>query len=261
MDSSLFAKLEDGTGYNSIYQNNVLNPYVNFHRSNNEKALYDSLVSESIQMRGVEAIYIRREHQKLDLVFGEDPLSKFVKNYKISIYIESFQGWEGDLDWMTKFGFMIRDEMSFTINPNLFSTQADGEVMKEGDLLYLPMAKSLFEIAWVKTEDPWYGVGSIPICRIKANKFVYSGEEIALEKTQSVEDPIIDLFSVDDLEPVNNLNGRWDTVVDQGNEVEQVHEEAAKFTQGASVHPTGGPLRPTMIQRNVSVNLDSPLDF
>lgn len=202
--------------------------------------LYDSIVSEAIQSRGVECIYIKRDLQNVDIVFGEDPRSKFTEWYKFTAYVESFDGWQGDQDLFTKFGFTINDEMTLSINPNLFMHQTDGLSAREGDLIYFPLANSLFELTWVEREDPWYAMGTLPIRKLKAQKFIYSGEEINLS-TENIVDSVDGLFTIDedDIERINNLDGRWDIMSNEGAEIEQVQTEVDKFFESGSVVPPG----------------------
>jgi hypothetical protein len=202
-------------------------------------------VAEAIQMRGVRCVYIRRTLVDVDLVFGEDPRSKFTKHFDISTYIESFEGWQGDGDWMSKFGFTVSDEMHLALNPKLFMHQTDGEEAREGDLIYFPMANSLFELTWVEKEDPWYGVGHLPMRKCRAQKFIYSGEEINLESNGSYIDTIDDLFTIEtdeDVDRINAVDGRWDTMVNEGEEVEQIQAEAEVFKQTSTKKPPNGPL-------------------
>lgn len=242
----LFATLENGTGYGSTYDNNILNPHVNFHNHKGSQTLGDMLVAEAIQMRGVRCIYIRRTLVDVDLVFGEDPRSKFNDHFNISAYIDSFDGWDGDGDWMSKFGFTVSDEMNLSLNPKLFAHQTDGGEAKEGDLIYFPAANSLFELTWVEKEDPWYGVGHLPMRKCRAQKFVYSGEEIKLQKSDEYIDSIDDLFTVvsaedEDVDKINALDGRWDTMVIEGQEHDQIQDEASVFTQKQTQIP---PVKP-----------------
>lgn len=252
----LFAKLENSTGYGDIYDNHILNPYVNYHNHSGTQILANSIVAEAVQMRGVRCVYIRRTMTP-DLLFGEDPRSKFTEHFQVSVYVESYEGWQGDGDWMTKFGYSINDEMNISINPMLFKHQGDGLDAKEGDLLYFPMANALFELTWVEHEDPWYQVGQLPIRKIRCVKFTYSGEKIELQETSNYIDSIEDIFSVDetpsDVERINALDGRWDTMIEQGAEVEYIQDEADKFVEEVTQIPPNTPLR----QANINVDLDS----
>lgn len=229
-NTGLFAKLEERNGYERTNAKNVLNPYVNFHKHENTQTLADVLVAESIQMRGVEAYYIRREFVKLDMLFGEDLQNKFEKTYKIAIYINTFDSYEGQREFFSKFQMTVNDEMTFSINPNLFYHQADGKDAREGDLIYFPMDNSLFELVWVEPRDPFYQVGKNAIQKINAQKFVYSGEKIdpKLQETSLDFD-----FDVSDLEldPVRNLNGKRDINFEDYVEDNQNHAEAAEFVE------------------------------
>lgn len=251
---NLFAKLENNSGYGDTYDNELTNPYVNFMNYKPTQILQDMLVAEAVQMRGIPMIYIRREFTKLDLIFGEDPLSKFHNYFQCAVYVESFDGWEGDQDWITSFGYSVNDEINVTINPGLFLNQGDGAPPTEGDLLYMPLSNSLFEINWVEPEKPWYPVGTLPMRSMKCAKFIYSGENIALAKTATDGlDSITDIFEVEELnthiDKINGVNGLYDTEADQGAQVKQANDEANVFKVSESAYPPG------------PLNIEDDLDF
>lgn len=270
---NMFAKLENQKGFDGIYDRNLVNPYFNWVGHKNEQNLTDMLVAESIINRGVECVYIRREMKNVDLIFGEDPLSKFTKNFRMALYVESFEGWDGDGDWYSKFGFQVNDEMNVCINPNLFSKQGDGKQPQMGDLIYFPLANSLFEISWVEREDSWYMNGVLPMRKLKMTKFVYSGEEITLEKPEAAVDSIDDIlnFGSDtddmiDIAKINALDGRWDIGIDQGDEMDQLEDEVEKFYESEQVMPQGSEVKPVdpRKERNspigFNVNNNNPFD-
>lgn len=229
INSGLFAQLESKEGYQKTRENDVLNKYVNFHKHENTQTLHDYLVSESIQMRGVEAYYIRRELVNVDMLFGEDLQNQFKNAYKIAIYINSFDSYEGQREVFSKFGFSVQDEISFSINPTLFRQQADGDEAREGDLLYFPMDNSLFELSWVEPREPFFQVGNNSIRKITATKFVYSGENIDVE--------VVPLGNVDfdvsqlELEPVTALDGKRNNTIDDEMEQYQVENETDDFVK------------------------------
>lgn len=229
-DSSLFAKLESNEGYHKTNETQILNPYVNFMKHGNTQELADVLVQETIQMRGLELYYIPREYANLDLLFGEDPNSKFTKAWKFAAYLDSFEGYSGDNSFISSFGYQVNDQVKFIINPSLFKHQVNGKEPIEGDLIYFPMDNSLFEINWVEPYTPFYQVGKNAQRQIVAEKFIYSGEELnpELQKNQGIE---IDEFSALDLEPVKNLDGLADITSDEYSEVKQINKEAKEFVQ------------------------------
>ncbi|WBY52774.1 head closure [Escherichia phage REP3] len=229
-DKNLFAKLENHTGYSQINETEILNPYVNFNHYQNSQILADVLVAESIQMRGVECYYVPREYVSPDLIFGEDLKNKFTKAWKFAAYLNSFEGYEGAKSFFSNFGMQVQDEVTLSINPNLFKHQVNGKEPKEGDLIYFPMDNSLFEINWVEPYDPFYQLGQNAIRKITAGKFIYSGEEInpVLQKNEGINIPE---FSELELNPVRNLNGIHDINIDQYAEVDQINSEAKEYVE------------------------------
>lgn len=243
-DSSLFAKLEDGSGYNQTNSSEVLNKYVNFNGFENTQTLADVLVAESIQMRGIELYYLPREYQKLDLLYGEDPTSKFTKAWKFAGYLESFDGYEGDNSIFTKFGISVNDEITLTINPNLFKHQTNNTEPMIADLIFFPMDRSLFEISWVQPYTPFYQAGQNAQRKITARKFIYSGEELnpTLQRNEGINIPV---FSDLDLEPITNIDGESDIFKDEYSEVDQINNEAADFVEPYVVINGEGEQSPT----------------
>ncbi|MGL4522754.1 MAG: neck protein [Bacilli bacterium] len=259
---NLFAKLENGYGYNKTRRDNVLNPYVDFHKHTNTQSLADTLVAESIQMRGVECFYIRREFVKLDWLLGEDPQSKFEKAFKIAAYISSFEGYEGQRDFFSKFGMQVNDELTFQVNPMLFKEQTDGELAREGDLIYFPMGNALFELVWVESNQPFYQVGQSPIITITAQKFIYSGEKLDPKVKVRQDNPDVmpcagDVaFDLDleelttfkddpELTPVRNLDGLGDIRKGGYQEDIQIDLEGKEFIDSSiydTVNGTGYPI-------------------
>lgn len=227
-NANLFAKLENRSGYAKTNESEILNPFVNFNHYTNSQTLADVLVAESIQMRGIELYYIPREFVKPDIIFGEDVESKFTKAWKFAGYLNSFEGYEGDNSFFTKFGMQVNDEVTITINPNLFKHQADNKEPISGDLIYFPMDNSLFEINWVEPYDPFYQVGQNAMRKITAQKFIYSGEQITptLQRNEGINIPE---FSELDLQPVLNIDGLADIDNDQYAETKAFRAEADQY--------------------------------
>lgn len=233
-NSSLFARLSDETGYNKTNEHNILNPYVNFGNHENTQTLQDVLVAESIQMRGIECYYLPREFVNPDILFGEDTQSKFNKAWKFAAYLNSFEGYEGANTFFSKFGMSVNDEVTLSINPNLFKHQCSGKEPIEGDLIYFKMDNSVFEITWVEPYDPFYQVGKNAIRRITAQKWQYSGEEIKPE-LQRNEGIYIPEFDELELDPLRNLNGLVDISEDQYEETKMIQKEGKEFIHPYSV--------------------------
>lgn len=180
----MFARLENQKDYKNTNQNYFLNPYFNNHNHSGQQTLHDILVQESIQQRGIELVYLQREMQNIDQLFGEDPNNKFKNAKKFVAYLEQFDGYEGQGNIFEKFGMRINDEIQLSINPNLFNQQT-GFFPKEGDLIYLPLDNQLFEITWCTPKSYFYQMGKLPIAKIQAQKFIYSHETIVPDLTNT----------------------------------------------------------------------------
>ena len=160
------------------------NPYFQ-NGTRQEQDLYESLIIEAIQIYGVDAYYIPRKIVKQDLILNEDLISAFEKAYKIEMYVESVDGFEGDGQLLSKFGLEIRDSVNLVI-ANLRWNQLIGRHgysensarPLEGDLIYFPLTKSLFEIKFVEVNKPFRQLQDIPIFRLSCELFEYESQEI-----------------------------------------------------------------------------------
>lgn len=256
----LFARLENGTGYKQTYDEDVLNRHVNFHKYADTQFLAKSLVSESVQMRGVEMFYIRREFVNPDLIFGEDTQNRFKDAYRVAMYIQSFDGYEGQRDFFSKFGMQVNDEMTLVISPDLFKRQCDGDRAREGDLIYFPMNKSLFEVIWVEPNAPFFQHGQESQYKITAQKFVYSGEELKPEFNAA------NYMFDSELDPIRNLDGLADINMDQFAEDTAFSDEAEDFVAdfdvliGKGIHPINRPKPTDFVDETDSIESMFPFD-
>jgi hypothetical protein len=148
-----------------------------------EQRLIEDLVAESIQIYGVECFYIPRTLVNEDLLFTEDALSKFDNAYQLEMYVKNVDGFEGDGKFLSKFGLEIRDEMTLTVSQRRFSeevlesTDNTNEPI-EGDIIYFPLNKKMFEVKFVDHESIFYQMGSIQTYDLRCEMFEYSHQKI-----------------------------------------------------------------------------------
>jgi len=150
-----------------------------------EMELYENLVIEALQIYGQDVYYLPRDLVNYDNVFGADPESTFNSSYKIEMYIENVEGFDGEGDLFTRFGVEIRDEATFIVSRLRWQNQVaryDNEILAqrpvEGDLIYLPLTKKLFQIMHVEHEQPFYQIEDIPTYKLRCQLFEYSGEDL-----------------------------------------------------------------------------------
>ena len=172
------------------------NFYVN-QAVRSEQNLYEDIVLESIKMYGQDVYYLPRDIVNENKVFGEDVPSRFNSSYKVEMYIDNIEGFDGEGDLFTRFGVEIRDEATFVVARRRWSqtvarydNEIDGTRPFEGDLVYLPLSKSLFQITHVEHEMPFYQIGNLNVYKLRAQLFEYTGEDMdtGIAGIDSVED-------------------------------------------------------------------------
>jgi hypothetical protein len=154
------------------------NPYFQNHLG--EQDLVENISVEIIKTTGKDCLYIPRQYFSIDRLFGEDPASSFQKAYTVEMYLYSYRGFDGT-DVITQFGIEIKDKVTLILARKRFKeeiTNYDSSITRprEGDLIYFPTSKSLFEINFVEHENPFYPLGKLYTYQITAELFTYSYE-------------------------------------------------------------------------------------
>ena len=170
-----------------------------------EQNLYEDLIIESLKIFGQDVYYIPRTLVNRDNIMGEDIGSKFDDAYLIEAYIENVDGFEGSGDLYNKFGLEIRDDTTFVIAKRRWQNQVDNQAVQivdgrpnEGDLIYVPLMNSFFEIQFVEDQEPFFQLGNLPVFKLKTTKFEYSSEKIDTGRSEI--DVAEDRLSIDQLQ-------------------------------------------------------------
>lgn len=150
-----------------------------------EQDLYEDIVIESLKMYGQDVYYLPREVVQEDTILNEDIESVFDDAYIIEMYISNIDGFEGDGNLLSKFGVEIRDQANFIVSKKRWNQYigiqnagTNNLRPSEGDLIYLPLSQSLFEIRFVEHESPFYQLSNLPTYTLQCELFEYSGEQI-----------------------------------------------------------------------------------
>jgi len=158
----------------------AVNKYFNQHGTgqDNESDLLQRITDECIQVTGVDVWYLPRTVESVDTLFGEDILSSFDDKYQIEMYIDSFDGYQGD-DILAQFGINVTDQIEFTVSVPRFTEETGLPKPMEGDLVYWPTANALFEIKFAEDElQNFYTHGKLYTWKIKCQLFDFSHETI-----------------------------------------------------------------------------------
>jgi len=156
---------------------------------------------QAIKIYGLDVKYLPRTLQNVDPLLGEDPTSTFDDAVDIEVYIKNVQGFEGEGDFLSKFNLQINDSITFTMarkrwnqitteklitevgynyqvetadtnswgntqcimlesgNGNNYSITTPRPF--EGDWIYFPLNKKLYEIKFVEHEAIFYQHGKL----------------------------------------------------------------------------------------------------
>ncbi len=168
----------------------ALNPFF-LQGSDQEQRLVQDLINEQLQIYGVEITYIPRKYVNRRTIIEEVNASKFDDNFTIEAYVNTFEGYGGQGDILTKFGMSLRDELVVSISKERFedfiaaflTALPDDEIdvdtrPREGDLIYFPLGGRLFEVKFVEHEQPFYQLGKNYIFELKCELFEYEDEVI-----------------------------------------------------------------------------------
>ncbi len=154
------------------------NPFFNKnYSSQSEQDLYDDLMEESIKIHGIDVSYLPRQIQKIDSLFKDVEISQFTATHDIEMFVDSVEQFGGEGDFLSKFGVEIRDTLELTVMVNRFETLNIGRP-KEGDLIFFPFNKQLFEVMFVEDEQIFYTLGKKFVYRLKLELFEYSNQMI-----------------------------------------------------------------------------------
>ncbi len=164
----------------------ALNPFF-LQGSDSEQNLIQQLINEQLKIYGVEVSYIPQKFVKKETILREVTASKFNQNFSIEAYVSNFDGYTGSGDILSKFGMNLKDELTLIISKERFddfivpflSDMDSDEIIvssrpREGDLIYFPLGKRLFEIKFVEHEKPFYQLGKNYVYELNCELFEYS---------------------------------------------------------------------------------------
>jgi len=166
----------------------ALNPFF-LQGSPGEQRLVQDLINEQLKIYGVDVIYIPRKFVKKQTIIKEIQSSKFDDNFAIEAYVNNYDGYTGQGDILTKFGMSLKDELSLIISKERFedfispfiNLEDDPEIEifnrpREGDIIYFPLGRRIFEVKFVEHEVNFYQLGKLYVYELKCELFEYEDE-------------------------------------------------------------------------------------
>ena len=204
-----------------------------------EQGLYQDLADEQIKLFGTDIYYmprtILREETLDDIIY-----SKFEEQFQIEMLLENVTGFGDTSEFISKFGLRISDEVVFRVstrrwdeevasnNPTLTVTGRPNE----GDLLYFPLTKNLYEIKYVERETPFYQFGKIQFYSMTAELYEAGSESIETGVTEI--DAVEEIFGAS-IQLFMDPGGTGDFVVGEEVVGDEFHAKATATISGDAV--------------------------
>jgi hypothetical protein len=180
----------------------ALNPFF-LQGSPGEQRLVQELINEQLKIYGVEVLYIPRKFVRQETIIREVTSSRFDDNFALEAYVSNYDGYAGSGDILTKFGMSLKDELTIIISrerfedfiaPFLDSMDNDEIILstrpREGDIIYFPLGKRLFEVKFVEHEQPFYQLGKTYVYELRCELFEYEDEIGGFSDVNSVVEEI-----------------------------------------------------------------------
>ena len=204
----------------------VVNPFF-LHGSTSEQNLMQDLINEQIRMYGMDVYYIPREFVKEATIMREITSSAFNSYFVIEAYLNNVDGYGGQGDIMSKFGIQVKDEVTLVISRERYenyiapflnsrmqylldSRKLENTLQtihrpKEGDLIYFPLGRRIFEIKFVEHEQPFYQLGKGYTYELQCELFEYE-DEVLNTTIDEIDSSISDKGYITSLEliPISN---------------------------------------------------------
>lgn len=166
----------------------MLNPFF-LQGSKSEQGLIQDLINEQLRMYGVEVHYLPRQFITEKTVIKEVIESKFNTAYPIEAYVDTYDGYSDNPTILSKFGIQALNEITLIISRERFKNYISPLIQdqpnikvssrpKEGDLIYFPLGKRLFEVKYVEHEKPFYQLQGLYTYQLRCELFRYEDEII-----------------------------------------------------------------------------------
>ena len=197
-----------------------------------EQELLESLIIESISIYGHSIYYCPRKIVAKDEIYAEDSLSEYTTAYEFDMYIRSYDSFEGDGTFLSKFNLEIRDQIKFVVARRTFAneigTQEAIDRPQEGDLIYSPMMKRLFVIQYVDSRPVFYQLGALQTWELTCEVFEYSNERFSTGIREI--DVIEDNYSISNINSNTAYEAAMSDVYAQNQELQVSGESIIDWT-------------------------------
>ena len=158
----------------------VSNFFFNNYASSKEQDLLNNLIVEATNIHGLDCYYVPRNINNKDKIYYTDDQSSYTDPYLVALYVENVDGFQGDGNFMSKFGLEIRDQIVLSIPIDSFNSEIGAYTAQlrpnEGDIIFFPFNKKCFQIKFVDKFEMFFMHGRVYTYRLTCELFEYSNE-------------------------------------------------------------------------------------
>ncbi len=184
------------------------NPHFNNYFANNEQSLVHDLMIEAIEIHGLDVKYLKRTPVDIDPILNEPQYEKFNELATVTAYVKNSTSFEGDGQFLQKFGLEIRDQITLTIAVKAFNEDVGSPLSlarpREGDVVYMPVLNAMYQVKFVENASIYFQLGDIQcydvVCELLEynNQVFNTGNTTIDEMYSSIDSTEEDFFLVDD---------------------------------------------------------------
>ena len=164
-----------------------LSPYF-LQGSSSEQRLVQDLINEQLKIYGQDVVYLPRKIINKNTIMKEVTASTFDDAFRMEAYLVNYEGFEGSGDVLSKFGIQTTDAISFVISKERYedfispfltvdTSYQLASRPEEGDLIYLPLDNTMFEIKYVEGKKPFYQLNNLYVYTLSCEVMDYALDE------------------------------------------------------------------------------------
>ena len=172
--------------------------------SQGEQRLVQDLINEQLKIYGQDIIYLPRKLVSQDAILNEAIATEFDDSFRMEAYLANYEGFAGNGDILSKFGVQSTDQITLIISKERYedftSPFLQGEDVivssrpQEGDLIYLPLDNTIFEIKYVEAKKPFYQLNKLFVYQLSCEVFDAALDEQVITGIEEVDQAVSDFI-------------------------------------------------------------------
>jgi hypothetical protein len=172
--------------------------------SQGEQRLVQDLINEQLKIYGQDVIYLPRKLVSQDAILNETIATEFDDSFRMEAYLANYDGFAGNGDILSKFGVQSTDQITLIISKERYEDFTapflDGEDVivssrpAEGDLIYLPLDNTIFEIKYVEAKKPFYQLNKLFVYQLSCEVFDAALDELVDTGIEEVDQAVSDFI-------------------------------------------------------------------